>query len=208
MRNDCRCYCYLYEGDYWGSNFLKEKLERGRGFSKSHNYKVAELVRNLLSLALWLVLLPHATLEMTGPRTGPRQLRKVFPDPSATSHSCSNPQPGCKSATPPLPLWLVGLTYSDGPKHRDNSKPKRSDQEMRESWSTGEPSQEVQTKQRPVPSQRPPRLLQAHPVLCTRQTQPPSGPLTLWLSSWWLSFSSAKHDSETFSRCTCLLAQF
>lgn len=66
MRNDCR-HCYLYEGAYWGSSFLKEKLEKGRGFPKSHIYKVEELVRNLQPLALWLELLPHATLEMTGP---------------------------------------------------------------------------------------------------------------------------------------------
>lgn len=100
---------------------------------------------------------------MTGPRTGPRQLRNVSlihqqPHSPAQTHSQAASQR-------PLPfLYGLGLTYLDGPKHRDNSKPTRSGQEMRESGSTGEPSQEVQTKQRPVPRHRPPRLLQAHPA--------------------------------------------
>lgn len=77
--------------------------------------------------------------KMTGTRTGGGQLRKVSP----------NLTPAQTDNQRPLP-FLLGLdpTHSDGSNRRDNSKPTRRSQEMRESWSTGEPSQEVQTQQR------------------------------------------------------------
>lgn len=76
---------------------------------------------------------------MTGTRTAERTAQESLPQPQAPARTHNRR---------PLP-FLLGLdpTHSDGSNHRDNSSPTRS-QEMRESWSTGEPSQEVQTQQR------------------------------------------------------------
>lgn len=75
---------------------------------------------------------------MTGTRAAGRTAQESLPKPQTPAQTHNQR---------PLP-FLLGLdpTHSDGSNHRDNSKPTRS-QETQESWSTGEPSQEVQTQQ-------------------------------------------------------------
>lgn len=102
---------------------------------------------------------------MTGTKNGVKAVQANLPKPQT---------PAQTRGQRPLPFLLdLDTTHSDGSNHRDNSKPTRRRQEMKESWSTGEPSQEVQTQQRDqspsrgyLSSHRPtqPSAPQAHPA--------------------------------------------
>lgn len=140
---------------FMGSNFLQEKSVQGRAFPRSYNsYQVAELGMEFTTPGS-SVCVPSST----GSSDWQRDEGSSGKSPQ-TSDACSDP----RSAFPPLPPWPIDPTHSDGSNRRDSSKTTRRSQEMQESWSTGELSQEVQ---RPISRQRPPQLTTAHPTLCT-----------------------------------------
>ena len=77
---------------------------------------------------------------MTGTKNGVKAVQANLPKPET---------PAQTRGQRPLPFLLdLDPTHSDGSNRRDNSKPTRRRQEIKESWSTREPSQEVQTQQR------------------------------------------------------------
>lgn len=179
--NDCHCY-YLHVGEkHYSSSFLKEKLEIARALSRSYNYKVAELGVEFTTLGSFVSAPPPTQYwKVTAPGLGPGQLRKVFSNPQRPQTPVQTYSQAVSRRT--LPFFLgLDPTSSDGSNRRDNSKPTRKSQEMQESWSRGELSQEVQTNLQPAATSAhtgPPNPLHR------RQTQPPSGPLTLRLLSW------------------------
>lgn len=167
--NDCHYY-YVYR-------FQFSKREIKEAFQVFTTSKWQSWAWNIQPMALLLVLLPHTLLEDDWHQDW---------DKGSSEKSPQNLTPAQTHSQPPLPFLLgLGTTHSDGSNHWDNSKPTKRSQEMRESWSTGELSQEVRTQQR---AQSPSRgHLGLH-----RPTQPsapqadpaPSGPLTLRLLSW------------------------
>lgn len=103
--------------------------------------------------------------------------RDLGENSSAEAPQTAPPPSQAVTRAPPPLLPGLGLTHSDGPDHRDNSTPTKSGEEMRESWSAGNRSQEMRTQRRAVSSPGPAPLTVASP-------QPPSGPLTLRLLGW------------------------
>lgn len=113
-----------------GSNFLKEKSEKGGDIPTSSASKWQSWAWHLQPMALLVVFLPpYFTGRCLAPgRWGGGQLRGVSPKPQTPAQTHSGP---------PLPFLLgLGPPHADGSSHRDTSKPTRS-QEMQESRSMG-----------------------------------------------------------------------
>lgn len=160
-----------------GSNFLKEKSEKGRDIPTSSASKWQSWAWHLQPMALLVVFLPpYFTGRCLAPGRGGGAAQGSLPK---TSDSYSDPQ----WATPPVPPWPRPSTLrrlqSQG-HFQTNEKPGHA-----RVMEHGGLSHEVQTQQR---NQSPGRGHSAHTgppnPLHHRQTQPPSGSLTLRLLSW------------------------
>lgn len=158
--NDCHYY-YVYR-------FQFSKREIREAFQVFTTSKWQSWAWNIQPMALLLVLLPHTLLEDDWHQDW---------DKGSSEKSPQNLTPAqTQSATPPLPPWTrhYTLRWLQPLGQFQTNEKKPGDARVMEHRGT-EP-RGADTAKSPISKQRPPRLTQAHPTLCTTGRPSPLRP--------------------------------